>query len=138
MRVSYVNEHICRVFKFLVTFETFAGGGILESLQLFRIRVEHQPLPLFANLKKTGQEWLKKTQTQFVTSANLLVQIWTVCYVFNKDVASVWNDIADGLEVGVPLLHDVGGDVQGGRELGAWLLLLAVEAEVVVVVFEAR
>ena len=59
MCVSYVNEHICRVSKFLVTFETFAGGGILESLQLFRICVEHQPLPLFAHLKEKHSFLLK-------------------------------------------------------------------------------
>lgn len=71
-------------------------------------------------------------------STNLLVKIGTVCYVFKEDVAAVLDDIADRLEVGVPLLQDVGDDVKGDGELGAWVLRLAVEAEVVVVVLEAR
>ena len=53
MRISDVNEHICRVFIVLVTFETLARCKILERLQLFRICVEHQPLPLLAYLNKT-------------------------------------------------------------------------------------
>ena len=53
MGISDVNEHICRVSEKLLTFETLARRRILESLQLFRICVEHQPLPLFAHLNKT-------------------------------------------------------------------------------------
>ena len=52
MCISDVNEHICRVSEMLVTFETLAGRGVLESLQLFRICVEHQSLPLFAHLRQ--------------------------------------------------------------------------------------
>ena len=52
MCISDVNEHICRVSEMLVTFETLAGRGVLESLQLFRICIEHQSLPLFAHLRQ--------------------------------------------------------------------------------------
>ena len=58
MSISDVNEHICRVSETLVTFETLAGRGILESLQLFRICVEHQSLPLFAHLNKIYLRWV--------------------------------------------------------------------------------
>ena len=51
-------------------------------------------------------------------------------------MAPVRDEVADGLEVDVALLHDVGGDVEGDRELGARLLILTVETEVVVAVPE--
>ena len=73
-----------------------------------------------------------------VANCHLFIEVGAVCNVFNKDMSVVLDNIADRLEVGVPFFKDVGGDVEGDGELGAWVLCFAFDAEVVVVVLEAR
>ena len=49
-------------------------------------------------------------------------------------MATIREDLADGLEVDVTSLQDVGGDVEGDRHLAPSLVDLAVETKVVEVV----
>ena len=72
----------------------------------------------------------------FFRFTNLLVEVGIESYVFNEHVATIREDLADGLEVDVTPPQDVGGDVEGDGHLAPRLVDLAVEAKVVVVVLQ--
>ena len=72
----------------------------------------------------------------FFRCTNLLVELGIESYVFNEHVATIREDLADGLEVDVTSLQDVGGDVEGDGHLAPRLVDLAVQAKVVEVVLE--